>query len=59
MAHKRSYSIVIPLFNEEKTIERAIDSVLAQDHDLEIIVVNDGSTDRGPRIVEGNEMIQE
>ena len=52
MAHKRSYSIVIPLFNEEKSIERAIDSVLAQDHNLEIVVVNDGSTDRGPRLVE-------
>lgn len=52
MTRKQSYSVVIPLFNKEDTIDRTIDSILAQGHDVEVVVVNDGSTDRGPERVE-------
>lgn len=39
-------SIVIPLYNKEKYILRAIQSVLEQDFsDFELIIVDDGSTD--------------
>jgi glycosyltransferase involved in cell wall biosynthesis len=38
-------SVVIPAYNEEKTIETAVSRVLAVDLDKEIILVNDGSTD--------------
>jgi len=45
-------SVVIPAYNAEAVIARAIDSVLAQDYaPLEVIVVNDGSTDRTADIV--------
>jgi glycosyltransferase involved in cell wall biosynthesis len=39
-------SVIIPLFNQKKYVGYAIDSVLNQTYsDIEIIVVNDGSTD--------------
>lgn len=39
-------SVIVPLFNKERTIERALHSILAQRFaDFEVIVVNDGSTD--------------
>ncbi|PKN38346.1 MAG: glycosyl transferase [Deltaproteobacteria bacterium HGW-Deltaproteobacteria-2] len=48
-----SFSVVIPLYNKESTVERSIRSVLRQSvQDFEIIVVNDGSTDNGTLIVE-------
>ena len=46
-------SIVIPARNEERNLEQALESVLALDYpDLEIIVVNDRSTDRTGAILE-------
>lgn len=48
-----SISIVMPLFNKEREIARAIRSVLAQTYeDYELIIVDDGSTDDGPAIAE-------
>ena len=44
-------TVVIPAFNAEDTIGDAIDSVLAQRHrNLELIVVDDGSTDRTAKV---------
>lgn len=45
-------SVIIPLYNKENEVSRAIKSVLSQTFvDFEVIVVNDGSTDKGPDIV--------
>ncbi|MET0103938.1 MAG: glycosyltransferase [Sedimenticola sp.] len=46
-------SVIIPLYNGEEFIKETIESVLNQDYSgsIEIIVVDDGSTDHGPEIV--------
>jgi cellulose synthase/poly-beta-1,6-N-acetylglucosamine synthase-like glycosyltransferase len=46
-------SVVVPAYNEEKAIGKCIESLLAQDYkgQMEIIVVNDGSTDGTPEII--------
>ncbi|MFE5027607.1 glycosyltransferase family 2 protein [Streptomyces sp. NPDC056656] len=47
-------SVIIPLYNTEKYIGACLASVLSQTHtDLEVIVVDDGSTDGGAAIAEG------
>ena len=53
-----SFSIIIPLYNKAPYIERAVKSVLSQDYPhFEIIVVNDGSSDGGEKIV--NKIVDE
>jgi len=40
------FTVVIPLYNKENYIRRAVDSVLSQNlEDFELIIINDGSTD--------------
>lgn len=47
MNEKYSVSVIIPAYNAEKTIAKSIESVLNQKlKGIEIIVVNDGSTDK-------------
>lgn len=47
-------SVILPVFNEEKYIKNAIESVLSQTlTDFELIVVDDGSTDNTSDIVKG------
>ena len=49
-------SIIITVYNREKTIARCMESVLNQDcGDYELIVVDDGSTDGTPHIVRSYE----
>lgn len=45
-------SIIIPLYNKEHFIEQTLKSVLGQTYtDFEVIIVNDGSTDKSVDIV--------
>ena len=47
------FSIIIPTYNSEKTIRSCIDSILIQKFDdFEIVVINDGSTDNTPEVLE-------
>ena len=44
-------SVIIPVYNEEKTIEKVIEKVRNVPVEKEIIVVDDGSTDRTVNIL--------
>ncbi|MCD7868518.1 MAG: glycosyltransferase [Clostridiales bacterium] len=44
-------SVIMPVYNGEKYIQRAVESVFAQDVPLELLVVDDGSTDRTEEIL--------
>jgi len=46
-------SVVVPVFNEEQTIRSVLDRLLAEiPLELELVVVDDGSTDRTPAIID-------
>jgi glycosyltransferase involved in cell wall biosynthesis len=47
-------SIILPVFNRDYCIKRAVDSILAQTFkDFEVVVVDDGSTDGSVEILKG------
>jgi cellulose synthase/poly-beta-1,6-N-acetylglucosamine synthase-like glycosyltransferase len=46
-------SVIVPVYNNESTIRECIQSILKSEYDIEeIIVVNDGSTDRTKEILD-------
>jgi glycosyltransferase involved in cell wall biosynthesis len=46
-------SVVIPVYNNEAYLEAAVRSIMSQTmNELEIILVNDGSTDRSGDIIQ-------
>lgn len=46
-------SVVVPIYNSEQTIAKCIDSALNQSYqDIELILVNDGSTDNSKKIID-------
>lgn len=48
------FSVIMPVYNVERFVAAAIDSVLAQDcPDFELIIVDDGGQDRSMEIVRG------
>ncbi len=52
---KRKYtiSVLVPAFNEEKTIKETIESIFNIDYPIkEVIIINDGSSDRTKEIAE-------
>jgi cellulose synthase/poly-beta-1,6-N-acetylglucosamine synthase-like glycosyltransferase len=52
--HEPKVSVVIPCYNEEKNIEKCLNAVYSSDYPLEkieVIVVDDGSTDKTAEVV--------
>lgn len=53
MENSKLISVIVPVYNAERHLKRCIDSILSQSYkNLEIILINDGSTDRSGEICE-------
>lgn len=54
MKHKYKFSIIIPVYNAEKYLKETIDSVIKQtigfEENIQLILINDGSTDNSEQI---------
>ncbi len=49
----RKVSVIVPVYNVERYLEKCLDSLVSQTlEDIEILVVNDGSTDGSQEIIE-------
>ena len=53
MENRPFFSVIVPTYNQAKYLGEALNSLLAQtDSDWEAVVVNDGSTDSTPEVLE-------
>ena len=51
--HEDLVSIIVPVYNVEKFIEKYVKSLMNQSHkDIEIILVDDGLPDQSPEIID-------
>lgn len=49
-------SIVVPSYNSQDYLERCVDSLMIGDEDVEVLIVDDGSTDRTGEIADAYEV---
>ena len=53
MSKEKKVSIILPVYNSEKYLEKCLNSVIKQTYsNFELIVVNDGSTDNSQQIID-------
>jgi CDP-glycerol glycerophosphotransferase len=52
MARDPLISVIVPMFNSEKTIGPTLESIHSQEGNFEVLVVDDGSTDSSAQIVD-------
>ena len=51
ISERYEISVIVPCYNGERYLSRCLDSLLAQTMPVEIVVVNDGSTDGSARVL--------
>ena len=44
-------SIIVPVYNDQRFVKESIESAVTQEEDIEVIAVNDGSTDKSSKIL--------
>ncbi|WP_141205277.1 glycosyltransferase [Streptomyces griseorubiginosus] len=49
-------SVLVPAYNEAKCIENTVRSLMASEHPIEVLVIDDGSSDGTARIVEAMDL---
>jgi len=50
------FSIIIPVYNTEKYLQKCLNSIVTQTHkNFELIIINDGSTDNSLSIIKDYE----
>lgn len=50
---KGKISVIVPIYNQEQYLNKSISSIINQKYDnLEIILINDGSTDSSIQIID-------
>ena len=50
---QKKISVIIPVYNAEKYIRETLDSIIKQSYkNREIILIENGSKDRGPHIIQ-------
>ena len=50
---KRKYSVIVPVYNVEKYINECLSSLINQTYkNIEIVVINDGSSDNSLSLIE-------
>lgn len=60
MTKSSKISVIIPVYNTERYLPRCLDSVLSNTYDnLEVICINDGSTDNSRNILDNYKVSDE
>ena len=49
--NKPQVSVIMPVYNGEKYIKQAVESVFAQEVSTELLVIDDGSTDHTEKVL--------
>lgn len=53
MCETINISVVVPLYNKEQSVVKTMECILAQTYPpIEVLIINDGSTDNSPSVVE-------